>query len=44
MGFRAGYLMEAESYYERAISLPLYASLSNADQDFVIQKINELMR
>lgn len=44
MGFRPGYLMEAESYYERAISLPLYASLSDADQDFVIQKINEFMQ
>lgn len=44
MGFQPGYLMEAESYYERAISLPLYASLSDADQDFVIQKINEFMQ
>ncbi len=44
IGFRPGYLAEAEAYYSQAISLPLYADLSDADQDFVIQIINELMQ
>ncbi len=44
MGFRAGDLPEAEAYYARAISLPLYAGLSDADQDYVIQKIKEFMQ
>jgi dTDP-4-amino-4,6-dideoxygalactose transaminase len=43
MGFRPGYLVEAESYYRRAITLPLYASLCDSDQNFVIQKINEFL-
>ncbi len=43
MGFRAGDLPVAEAYYDRAISLPLYASLSESDQDFVIQKIKEFV-
>jgi UDP-4-amino-4,6-dideoxy-N-acetyl-beta-L-altrosamine transaminase len=43
MGFGAGDLPEAEAYYTRAISLPLYASLSEADQDFVMQKIKQFV-
>ncbi len=43
MGFKAGQMPVAESYYERAISLPLYAGLSEVDQDFVIQKIKEFV-
>jgi UDP-4-amino-4,6-dideoxy-N-acetyl-beta-L-altrosamine transaminase len=43
MGFQAGDLPVAEAYYDRAISLPLYAGLSQSDQDFVIQKIKEFV-
>lgn len=43
MGFRSGDFPEAESYYARAISLPLYAGLSDSDQDYVIQKIKEFV-
>lgn len=43
MGFKAGDLPEAESYYARAISLPLYAGLSETDQDYVIQKLKEFV-
>jgi UDP-4-amino-4,6-dideoxy-N-acetyl-beta-L-altrosamine transaminase len=42
-GFKAGDFPVAEAYYERAISLPLYAGLSEADQDFVIAKLRELL-
>jgi dTDP-4-amino-4,6-dideoxygalactose transaminase len=41
MGFKVGDLPVAEAYYNRAISLPLYAGLANNDQDFVIQKVKE---
>ena len=43
MGFQAGDLPVAEAYYDRAISLPLYAGLSESDQDFVIQKIKKFV-
>jgi UDP-4-amino-4,6-dideoxy-N-acetyl-beta-L-altrosamine transaminase len=43
MGFRAGELPVAEAYYDRAISLPLYAGLSESDQNFVIRKIEEFV-
>lgn len=43
LGFEAGRFPQAESYYERAISLPLYAGLSEADQGFVIAKLRELL-
>lgn len=43
LGFEAGRFPHAETYYERAISLPLYAGLSEADQDFVIAKLRELL-
>lgn len=39
MGFKVGDFPNAEAYYSRAISLPLYASISEADQDSVIKTI-----
>lgn len=43
MGFQSGDFPEAESYYARAISLPLYAGLTDSDQDYVIEKIKEFV-
>ena len=43
MGFKPGDFPAAEAYYERAISLPLFASLSEADQNYVIQKVREFV-
>lgn len=43
MGFRSGDFPEAECYYARAISLPLYAGLTDSDQDYVIGKIKEFV-
>lgn len=43
MGFKAGDFPFAEAYYESAISLPLYAGLSETDQDHVIHKLKELL-
>lgn len=36
MGFKAGDYPEAEGYYAEAISLPMYAGLSESDQDAVL--------
>jgi UDP-4-amino-4,6-dideoxy-N-acetyl-beta-L-altrosamine transaminase len=36
MGFRRGDFPEAERYYEEAISLPMFPTLTNAQQDHVV--------
>jgi UDP-4-amino-4,6-dideoxy-N-acetyl-beta-L-altrosamine transaminase len=36
LGFKAGQYLEAEKYYQEAITLPLYPAMSNEDQDTVI--------
>lgn len=36
LGFKAGYCLKAEQYYAEAISLPMYPSLSEVQQDLVI--------
>lgn len=43
LGFSEGYCPEAERYYERAISLPLFPSLSLSDQDYIVSAIKELV-
>jgi UDP-4-amino-4,6-dideoxy-N-acetyl-beta-L-altrosamine transaminase len=40
-GWGKGDLPVAESYYQRCLSIPLYPSLTDAEQDYVIQKILE---
>lgn len=44
MGFKAGDFPIAETYYDNAISLPLYASLSETDQDYVIARLKEFFQ
>jgi UDP-4-amino-4,6-dideoxy-N-acetyl-beta-L-altrosamine transaminase len=39
LGFRPGHCPEAERYYGRAISIPLYATLSERDFDFVVDAV-----
>jgi UDP-4-amino-4,6-dideoxy-N-acetyl-beta-L-altrosamine transaminase len=39
LGFASGYCAEAERYYAEAISLPMYASLTEAQQDYVIASL-----
>jgi dTDP-4-amino-4,6-dideoxygalactose transaminase len=41
MGFSPGYCSEAEKYFKSAISLPLYPSLTIAQQDQVIAALCE---
>ena len=39
LGFRAGQFPAAERYYERALSLPMYAALTEAQQDTVVNAL-----
>lgn len=41
LGCNEGDLPNAENYYKRCISLPIYPSLSELDQEFVINKIKD---
>ena len=43
MGFQKRYCEEAENYYSQAISLPMYATLSEADQDRVVSVLREAL-
>ncbi|MGF7141294.1 UDP-4-amino-4,6-dideoxy-N-acetyl-beta-L-altrosamine transaminase [Roseimarinus sediminis] len=40
-GWKEGDLPQAEAYYSRCISLPMYPTLSNEEQKFVIKSITE---
>jgi UDP-4-amino-4,6-dideoxy-N-acetyl-beta-L-altrosamine transaminase len=40
-GWKVGDMPNAENYYEGCISLPIYPTLSDSEQDFVINKIKE---
>jgi UDP-4-amino-4,6-dideoxy-N-acetyl-beta-L-altrosamine transaminase len=41
MGFRAGDFPEAERYYSKAISIPIYPALKNSEQDYVVSVLQE---
>jgi dTDP-4-amino-4,6-dideoxygalactose transaminase len=43
-GWKEGDLPQAESYYSRCISLPMYPTLTTEEQSFVIDKINEFYK
>lgn len=43
-GFQTGDFPQAESYYQQAISLPLYPGLSEADQDRVVETLHGILR
>ena len=43
LGFKAGDFPEAERYYTEAISLPMYAALSDADQARVAAELRSLL-
>lgn len=44
LGFKTGDFPLAEAYYNGAISLPLYAGLTDSDQDLVISKLKECLQ
>ena len=41
MGFEKGYCPEAESYFKSAVSIPIYPSLTDSQQEFAIERIRE---
>lgn len=41
LGYKEGILTNAENYYRHCISLPMYPTLTDKEQDFVIAKIYE---
>lgn len=41
MGFKAGDFPQAENYYREAISIPMHPSLTDAEQDFVVDVLRE---
>ncbi len=43
LGFRAGDFPQAEAYYAEAISIPLYAGLTDADQDQVVAALERAL-
>jgi UDP-4-amino-4,6-dideoxy-N-acetyl-beta-L-altrosamine transaminase len=43
LGFSYGQFPEAERYYQEAITLPLYPSLSDKEQDYVIASLYEIL-
>lgn len=44
LGYEIGDYPEAENYYTRTLSLPIYADLTTTDQDYVISSIREFFR
>lgn len=44
LGFQAGHCPEAELFHRETVSLPIFASMTNADQDRVIGMIEGLMQ
>lgn len=44
MGFVAGQFPNAEAYYAEAISIPLYAGMTDADQDRVVAALERVLR
>lgn len=44
MGFKVGDYPHAEGYYREAISLPMYATLTQAQQDVVVSALNKALQ
>ena len=43
MGFKSGYCPESEAYFSQAITLPMYPSLTEQQQDFVVLTLKKLL-
>jgi len=44
LGFKDGYCSESEKHFKEVISLPIYSTLSEKDQEFVIEKIKHFLK
>ena len=43
LGYREGMFPHAEKYYQHCLSLPMYPTLKNHEQDYVIESVKALM-
>jgi len=43
MGFKEGYCPQAERYFRETITLPMFPTLSQVDQERVIGAVNNLV-
>jgi len=43
LGFKNFHFTEAEKYYSEAISLPIYPSLKEEEQDYIINKVKDVL-
>lgn len=43
MGFKVGMFPESESYYQDAITLPLFSKMTDAEQDTVVAALTEIL-
>ena len=43
LGFNEGDFPESESYYQEAITLPLFVDLSEEQLDFIVQKMRKVL-
>ena len=43
LGFRKGYCFEAEKYFKEVISLPIYSTLNQEEQNYVIQQVKNCL-
>lgn len=43
LGFKKGMCPQAEAYYARAVSLPLYPGLSDAQQDYIAEALEKVL-
>lgn len=44
LGFEKGICPKAESYYSKCLSLPMYHSMTDAEQDYVIERVREFFK
>jgi dTDP-4-amino-4,6-dideoxygalactose transaminase len=44
LGFKPGDYPEAERYYAQAISLPVFPAMTDAQQDYVIEQVQRLLK
>jgi len=44
MGFKTGDFPEVECYYSRAITIPIYPSLTNEEQDFIVNSLKTVLK
>lgn len=44
LGFQSGQFPEAEAYYQRAVSIPLYHHMTHEDQNIVVETLREVLK